>query len=113
MEMLNTCRFNIPLKNIIRCIATCSRSSNFFVTYLQLLTERTAEVEQRKAEWSTQNTTLSSKYAREVEAERERAIQTQSEAEKKFEAEKQSLIGNYEAKVILKLLSFAKLCAVC
>jgi spindle assembly abnormal protein 6 len=66
----------------------------------ELLAERTAEVEQRKAEWSTQNTTLSSKYAREVEAERERAIQTQSEAAKKFEAEKQSLIGNYEAKLL-------------
>ena len=66
---------------------------------LQLLDHRTKELDQIKLEWNSQTSSLSSRHARDVEMERERALSAQTEAAQRYEADKKALIQGYEDKV--------------
>ena len=57
-------------------------------------------MDQIKLEWNSQTSSLSSRHAREVEVERERALNAQTEAAQRYEADKKALVQSYEDKVL-------------
>ena len=80
----------------------CDYGVTLVCTYVcsQLLDHRTKELDQIKLEWNSQTSSLSSRHAREVEVERERALNAQTEAAQRYEADKKALVQSYEDKVL-------------
>ena len=66
---------------------------------LQTLSARCQELERLKGEWSVHSAKLSGDHTAELTAERERALQTQSEAQGRHEREKRELEQSHTDKV--------------
>ncbi len=58
---------------------------------LQALSKRTQELESLKSEWSSHSASLTSQHSASLNSERERALQTQTQAQARFEQERREL----------------------
>ena len=65
----------------------------------QALSGRSQELERLKGEWSSQTAKLSSEHSAQLSAERERALQSQTEAQSRYEKEKREIEQSHNTKV--------------
>ena len=67
----------------------------------QTLSKRTSELESLRSEWSARTSSLSSEHSVSLAAEREKALQTQTEMAGKFAREKREMEETHAARVSL------------